>query len=119
MVAGCATAVVVAADVVTAKAMAAADRPRRNPVISGLLPFILLAGSPDSAAKSTAPLHIRPSDGNHLAFGADGFEIERGGDQRLGIGRLGRLEDLPGRPTLDDLAVAQHDDLVGKSPHDL
>ena len=27
--------------------------------------------------------------------------------------------DLLSRPTLDDLAVAQHDDLVGQRPHDL
>ena len=45
--------------------------------------------------------------------------MEGGRDQRLGVVGLRPLENLLGRPVLDDLAVAHDDDVVGQRPHDL
>jgi hypothetical protein len=45
--------------------------------------------------------------------------LNAAGDQRLGVGRLRRAEHLLRGAALDDLAVAQHHDLVGQRAHHL
>src|SRR5215475_1585473 len=66
-----------------------------------------------------APTQNLPSGGDDVLVRADGFQVEGGGDQRLGVGRLRRFEDLARGPAFHHLAVTQHHHLIGQRPHHL
>src|SRR5262249_22997599 len=66
-----------------------------------------------------APTRNLPSGGDDVLVCADGFQVEGGRDQRLGVGRLRRFEHLARGSAFHHLALAQHHHLVGERPHHL
>ena len=64
-------------------------------------------------------MHIEVSRRDDAGIGADRLEVEGGGDQGLGIGRLRCLEDPGGGAVLDHFAVPQDHHLVGQGAHHL